>query len=167
MKIAEKFTGTLLVLVFVTSVYTLHSQDRDQNRDMQQNKERIEAQKVAFITTKLDLSSAEAEKFWPVYNEFKNEQKEMQRNWREKHNLKPEDIAELTDAEAEKFAKDQLDHEQEMLDKRKELIIKMKGVLSPQKILMLLEAEKEFRVELMRKVSQGRAPDKGRYENRR
>jgi len=33
-------------------------------------KERIKALKVAYITKELNLTSAEAEKFWPVYNEY-------------------------------------------------------------------------------------------------
>ena len=33
-------------------------------------KERIRAYKTAYITQELDLSSSEAEKFWPVYNEY-------------------------------------------------------------------------------------------------
>ena len=34
--------------------------------------ERIKAQKVAFITERLDLSSKEAQKFWPIYNAFED-----------------------------------------------------------------------------------------------
>lgn len=33
-------------------------------------KERIKALKVAYITKELNLTSAEAEKFWPVYNDY-------------------------------------------------------------------------------------------------
>jgi Skp family chaperone for outer membrane proteins len=33
-------------------------------------KERIKALKTAYITQELNLTSAEAEKFWPVYNEY-------------------------------------------------------------------------------------------------
>ena len=33
-------------------------------------KERIKALKVAYITKELNLSATEAEKFWPVYNEY-------------------------------------------------------------------------------------------------
>jgi hypothetical protein len=33
-------------------------------------KERIKALKVAYITKELNLTSSEAEKFWPVYNEY-------------------------------------------------------------------------------------------------
>ncbi|HEX6916081.1 MAG TPA: hypothetical protein VF145_12620 [Chitinophagaceae bacterium] len=40
------------------------------------NGERIEAIKTAYITKELNLTSAEAQKFWPVYNEYINELKE-------------------------------------------------------------------------------------------
>ena len=33
-------------------------------------KDKIRALKVEFITEKLDLSSGEAESFWPIYNAF-------------------------------------------------------------------------------------------------
>ena len=36
----------------------------------QANREKIKAMKTAFITNALDLSSKEAEQFWPIYNEF-------------------------------------------------------------------------------------------------
>jgi hypothetical protein len=36
-------------------------------------REKIEVQKVAFITTQLDLTTAEAQVFWPVNNQFSEE----------------------------------------------------------------------------------------------
>ena len=149
-------------MIFIMPVYNIQAQERQQHRNMQQNRERIEAQRVAFITDRLDLSSAEAEKFWPVYNEFKDKLKDKQQSWRKQHDFKPENIAEMTDLEAQEFAKAQLNHEQEMLNLRKELLANLNGVISPQKILMLFEAEKDFRVELMRRVSQGRGPGTGK-----
>lgn len=41
-----------------------------------QQRERLESFRIQFITKKLDLTPAEAEKFWPLYNE----QKEASRN---------------------------------------------------------------------------------------
>ncbi len=40
------------------------------------NPEKLQREKIAYITTELDLTSAEAEKFWPVYNEVSKEKKE-------------------------------------------------------------------------------------------
>ena len=46
--------------------------------------ERIEALKVAYITKQLQLSPDEAQKFWPVYNTYENELKQMIRDHRQK-----------------------------------------------------------------------------------
>lgn len=168
MKTLKRKSVTLIVL-FVLTVFgfSLHAQEKDQYIKMEQNKEKIEAQKVAFITNKLDLSVEEAEKFWPVYNNYKGSQKSKQKAWRAEHDFTSDEITKMTDSEADELAKAQMGHEQEMLDLRKGLISNMKGVISPQKILMLLEAEKDFRVELMRKMSHGRGTGVGRSEERR
>lgn len=158
---------TTLALLLVISFLDVNAQENSRERDMEQKKERFEAQKVAFITDRLDLSSAEAEKFWPIYNAYKDEQKAAQKAWRIDHDYSHEDIIKMSDSDAEKFTKDQLGHEQILLDLRKALITNMKGVISPQKIVMLLEAEKEFRVDLMRKVSHGQGQGIGRSEDRK
>lgn len=164
---AEKLSAVIVVLLFMVFVCNLNAQKTDQHRNKQHNKERIEAQKVAFITDRLDLSVDEAEKFWPVYNNYKDQQKSKQKAWRGSHDFTSEDIKDMTDSEAEGIANKQISHEQEMLDLRKGLITDLKGIISPQKIIMLLEAEKEFRKELMRKVSQGRGAGQGRSEDRK
>jgi len=44
-----------------------------ENTDKKQLIQTIEALKVAFITKELNLSAEEAEKFWPLYNNFSEE----------------------------------------------------------------------------------------------
>ena len=38
--------------------------------------DKFKSEKIAFITTELNLTPAEAEKFWPVYNQLSQEKKE-------------------------------------------------------------------------------------------
>ena len=67
-----------------------------------EQRERLESFRIQFITKKLDLSPAEAEKFWPVYNE----QKEASRNLMQ---AKKEDEIEFQEAMLvirKKFKKD-------------------------------------------------------------
>ena len=68
----------ILLTVFLTCIGfgLLYSQDRS---------DRIEALKIAFITKQLQLSSQEAEKFWPVYNGYEAEMKSMVRDHRQKN----------------------------------------------------------------------------------
>ena len=39
--------------------------------------EKIEQQRIAFITTDLDLSVEEAQAFWPLYNDYQSMKKEI------------------------------------------------------------------------------------------
>jgi hypothetical protein len=38
--------------------------------DKQNRAEKVQALKIAFITQKLDFTSEEAQRFWPVYNRY-------------------------------------------------------------------------------------------------
>ena len=42
--------------------------------------EKIKAERVAFITSEVGLTSQEAEKFWPIYNKIEAEQKELMKS---------------------------------------------------------------------------------------
>ncbi|NLB26432.1 MAG: hypothetical protein GX820_07040, partial [Bacteroidales bacterium] len=42
--------------------------------------EKYRSEKVAFLTSKLDLNSSEAEKFWPIYNQLEQERWEIQKS---------------------------------------------------------------------------------------
>ena len=39
-------------------------------------RERVRAEKVAFLTEEIDLTESEAQVFWPIYNEIQKSQRE-------------------------------------------------------------------------------------------
>ena len=119
----------------------------------EEKRERIKTYKIGYLTQKLNLTDEEAQKFWPVYNANKDVMEAKSREFRKSHNYTPEYIEDMTDAEAEKFIKEQLDYEQEMLDLKKKFVSELEGVLPEKKILILLEAEKQFRKDLMKKLA--------------
>ena len=49
----------------------------------EKRKEKVEALKRSFYSEKLELTPAEAEKFWPIYNEFAKKEQEMKKASRE------------------------------------------------------------------------------------
>ena len=89
-KILCLFSFIVTVFVAQAQEQPMNSQNRPAMRNRQgmemppppprqmtkQQKERLELFSIQFITKKLDLTPAEAEKFWPLYNE----QKEASRN---------------------------------------------------------------------------------------
>jgi len=152
------FTITILTLFLVQVTFAQHE---DRHKKQEQHKEKIKSHKIAFITDKLDLSPEEAEKFWPVYNEHQNKMETSQKEFRENNKVKAESIPDLSDDEAKDFLNARLNHEQNTLNLRKDLYTQLDQILPPKKILMLLEAEREFKVELMRKLSGPRDGSRG------
>lgn len=129
-----------------------HGQNGERG-DRQKQHEKIESQKIAYITDKLDLSPEEAQKFWPVYNANRDKMKTEFKSFRENHDFTQEEIDAMTDSEAIAFLDEQMAHEQKLLDYKKDFNKQLEGILAPQKIVTLIGAEKEFKVELMRRAS--------------
>lgn len=132
-----------------------------ENLNSEEYQDKIKAQKVAFITDKLDLSTKEAKKFWPVYEEYVNLVKEEKAAFKKSQDQKPKDLESLSKEDAAKMLDDLMVHEQSLLDLRKQFKENLSLLFSPNRILMLFEAEKEFRRSLMKRLSQGRGQQSG------
>ncbi|MBT8221177.1 MAG: hypothetical protein KJP00_15220, partial [Bacteroidia bacterium] len=133
----------LLSIMMLAMGISLSAQKTD--RDDADSKKKVEASKVAFITTYLDLSSDEAAKFWPVYNEYKNKSSDL----RSKMNNKRK-AAELTDDESTTKLDAMLEADSKKVTLKKTYYTKFRDILSDKKILMLMEAEREFRKQMVR-----------------
>ena len=72
----------LTALTMLCITFALGAQNPAQNgndarkQQREQQKERLQAEHIAYLTEKLELTSEEAQVFWPVYNKAKAEQKE-------------------------------------------------------------------------------------------
>ena len=101
------------------------------------NLERLNDYKIAFFTRKMNLTSGEAEKFWPLYNEFQEKKRLIQENKAQinrNFNLNGQNMSdkELSDA-ADKYISLVMD--EALLSQ--ELNNKLKAILPPAKILRL------------------------------
>jgi len=61
-----KTNRTFRLFLLIMMPMAVFAQDRQQDR-----KDKIETMHIAYLSEKLNLTSGEAEKFWPVYNEYK------------------------------------------------------------------------------------------------
>jgi len=113
--------------------------------------EKYKTEKVAFLTTNLDLTPQEAQKFWPVYNQMDNEKSEAQKKRRELER-KVRDAGEtLSDVEIIKLTREfasNMKKEGALNEKYNEEFLK---ILPPQKVLKLYKVENEFRMYMIRK----------------
>lgn len=73
----KKIVATVsLILAFLLAGTAVHAQPPGgQRRAGKDWHDRMKAEKIAFLTGAMELTSAEAEKFWPVYNRCESEKR--------------------------------------------------------------------------------------------
>lgn len=144
----------LIVLLISTGLFA----QRPNGEGQKPNHEKIKALKTAHITERLDLTSSEAEKFWPVYNEFNK--KLMSLREKEKSEvmgkLRNGGIDALTDKEANIVIDKMLVMKTSELEYRKELVSDLREVLPPKKIIKLQRAEESFKRLLLERLKERR-----------
>src|SRR5690606_42143062 len=112
--------------------------------------EKIKALKITYITEKLSLTSAEAEKFWPVYNSYDEKFHDIRKKERNEIFKKLQNgLENISDAEANNLIDRSLSLESEGLELRKQMIADLRKVISPKKIIILEKAEDDFKRELL------------------
>lgn len=118
---------------------------------MKQQKEKIKALKVAYITEELQLTSEEASKFWPLYNAFDDKQKEFKQEKKRAYldRMDGTEINKLTDKEAVAMLNQIENNEEELYQLRKKFIANLKGVIPAIKIIKLKKAEEGFNRKLL------------------
>jgi hypothetical protein len=125
----------------------------------QQKKEMIQAQKVAFITRELQFGTEEAQKFWPLYNEFNAKKDEIAKSKKElAKDARKTGIDQLSDKQAEDLINTELQCEQQILDLKKEYKDKFKAVIGPKKVIKLYQSEKKFNSFLLKQLKEGGKP---------
>ena len=123
----------LMVMLALGSATLAFAQGGDQKRDGG----RVEALKIAYLTKKLDLTQEEAQKFWPIYNEYTKEIRKAR-------------------IDARKDNKSELDVEEKLLNIRKKYEVEFSKAISKEKVNTFFRAEKEFGTLLQKELMERR-----------
>jgi len=117
--------------------------------------ERIKAQKIAFITEKLNLTPQEAQQFWPIYNKFEETAQSVKnKDLREIKNKMRS--GELSDREANALLDRLTEADTKMHNAKLTLVKDLRNVISAEKIIRLKAAEDEFNRKLLERLEQFR-----------
>lgn len=137
----------ILPILFLFFSFTFYAQS-DKYKD---KREQIKSMKIAFITTELDLTSSEAEKFWPIYNTFDDKQFELRHQKMKSYykRIKDENFDKLTAKDATALLNLIEDNEEEQFNLRKNYISNLKEILPAVKIIKLKKAEESFNRKLL------------------
>jgi hypothetical protein len=137
------------IIFFITGILVffylgvLAQDDSHENR-----REKYRTEKISFLTSHLDLTPAEAEKFWPIYNQLDKERWEIQKARRELESKVRDAQKSLTENEVVKLTRDYAGSLQEEGNLNAEYNEKFLKILPAQKVLLLYKAENEFRMHM-------------------
>lgn len=139
---------TLLLLLATLVTYSQDAEDRI---------ERIKALRIAYISDKLQLTPDEAQKFWPIFNQFDDRQSELQKQKRQlMMKLRPANASTLSEKESAKLMEEDERLENDIQNSRRQLVKELQGVIPNQKILMLRQIEVEFKQKLLKQIQKRR-----------
>lgn len=109
----------------------------------QKNKfEQIKVHKVAYLTEKMDLSVSEAEKFWPLYNDFEESLQKIRSEARMQ-------TKNPTNEEAKTYLFSSLEKDEKEIGLKRDFYEVAAKVISYQKLYLLEQGEREFRIKLL------------------
>jgi hypothetical protein len=116
-------------------------------------REKMESFKIAYITERLNLKPEQAEKFWPLYNEFHDKRIDLRK---EQVKLRTENINNLTSTDEELTAdlKKLFELKQQELNLEKDFFEKAMKVITVRQVVELHRAEKQFAVDLLKRIQE-------------
>lgn len=116
--------------------------------------EKTESLRIAFLSSYLNLTPEEGQKFWPVYNQMRDELKMvMDKEMQLQHDM---DINKLSDAELNGLISSHFENEQQILNIKKKYAEEFKKVLPLKKVVLLADAENEFKRKLLEAAKERR-----------
>jgi hypothetical protein len=118
------------LITFATLLTRVNAQETDNSGN---GRERIKALEIGYFTRQLNLSANEAERFWPLFNKYRQELKATVKN---------------------KDIHDELERQQKALDVRKKYRKDFCGILDEERGQKVYETEDNFRAMLRKEMQQ-------------
>ena len=119
--------------------------------------ERLNAQKIAYFTQKLQLTPSEAERFWPVYNQFQKEKNTLVLDQRKSNQFFRQNIGSLSDEEIEALADGIVRSKSAEADLYRDYHEKFKEILPIKKVMVLYQAESSYMAMLLQQLRNNRS----------
>lgn len=141
------FLFVFFILCFAPGLYAQqgggkHSSDKH---------EKIQAARIAHITSQLNLSAEQAQMFWPVYNEFYEKREALRSQQRQlMHGMRDK---EPSNEDAKNALRQHLKMEREEAALEEEYYgKKLQTVLEARQVVKLMQAEHEFKKMLLQRL---------------
>lgn len=158
MKYPKLLFALCTAVLFLSGTFEASAQERAKGRP-QQNREKVQQLKIAYFTKELDLSTEDAEKFWPIYNEMTDKIR-AQKKIAKKAAMELKDNASTFSEEQFKTKSEEaLEARVKEAQLQKEYHGKIAEVIGYKKASKLLSLEAQFKRELLKRLAEGQELD--------
>jgi len=145
-----KLLNITLLLLAMTTGLLAQERSSEERPDKERRAEKLEARKVAYITTELDLSPLESQQFWPLYNEYQKKHKANKAQLKEQSN--DVDLENLSEAEAQKLLETLLATDKLEYELKRDYTEQLSQVIPVHKLVKLHVLERKFRDDVVRSI---------------
>jgi len=145
----------IIIFLLIILIYPV-SRSSAQNTNL----EKLNNYKIGFFTKRLNLTSEEAEKFWPVYNEYQVQRNQIQLEKMKLNRTFNQSEGTLSDSQLGEIGDKYVD----CIVQESALAVtfhkKLKTVLPPDKVIMYYQAENQYKVQLLNELQNQRQQQK-------
>jgi hypothetical protein len=142
----EAMKKIVIFLFIILSIPSIRSAAQNSNL------EKLNNYKIGFFTKKLNLTSQEAEKFWPVYNDYQSQKNQIQIEKMKLNRNFNLNESTLSDKQLEEMGDKYVDY----LVQESTLAVtfhkKVKEVLPPVKVIRYYQAENQYKLQLLKEL---------------
>ena len=123
-----------------------------QNTSQQDARSKLEAARIALITDRLGLTPEQAQQFWPIYNEYAEQRRMIQQDFR--NTRSGMDMNNLTEAQGRALMKARMEGKQRQLNLENKYSDRLMDVINTRQLMALKKAEDDFRAMIIRRIEQ-------------
>ncbi len=118
----------------------------------QNNMEKLNAYRIAFFTRRMNLTQQEAEKFWPVYNDFQDKRNRIQQQRMSLNRSINQNELNMSEKELIEAGDKMIELQVQEAALAQEFHKKFKEILPPAKVIRLYQAENQYRLMLLNEL---------------
>lgn len=144
-----KKNNIVLTLLLLMGILGAKAQDRP-------DWDKIKSLKIAFITEQLELTTKEAESFWPIYHEYEAKKLDFHKREHSDIGKKIKNLNTLSEAETSALLQQIISLESEKQKAEKAYIEKVAKSISPKKAIRLLRSEDDFKRRLLKQFRENK-----------
>ncbi|MCC3159850.1 hypothetical protein LJ737_21590 [Hymenobacter sp. 15J16-1T3B] len=151
----NRFLARPALLVALLLLGSLGARAQQPGGRQRPGQQRLENARIAYITDKIALTPEQAQRFWPLFNEFTEKRRELRKQT--KLGLRGQDFGAMSDKDIRAALDDQFKLRQNEINLEKEYVDKFAKVITLRQVAQLMQAERDFTKELIQRLDNRRA----------